>query len=160
MANPYKKAEQRPKVAPGSRPTAPVVEQPVTPVVEQPVEPKVEVKQEVVVPEKVKPVEPKKEEVVAPVEKPVAPKIEDKQEVIAPVKEEKPVEPVREVEIIETKANDLFAGLVNEKPKGKTTGFYLDEEVIAALEKIAKKNKTTKSKVLNTLLRNLLIENK
>ena len=48
MANPYKKAEQRPKVAPGSRPAAPV-EQPVTPVVEQPVEPKVEEKKQEVV---------------------------------------------------------------------------------------------------------------
>ena len=153
MANPYKKAEQRPKVAPGSRPTAPV---------ENPVEPKVEEKkQEVVVPEVVHTVEPKKEEVVvAPVEQPVAPKIEEKQEVVAPVKEEKPVEPVKEVEIIETKASNLFAGLVEEKPRGKTTGFYLDEEVIAALDKIAKKNKTNKSKVLNTLLRNLLLENK
>ena len=153
MANPYKKAEQRPKVAPGSRPTAPV---------EKPVEPKVEEKkQEVVVPEVVHTVEPKKEEVVvAPVEQPVAPKIEEKQEVVAPVKEEKPVEPVKEVEIIETKASNLFAGLIEEKPRGKTTGFYLDEEVIAALDKIAKKNKTNKSKVLNTLLRNLLIDNK
>ena len=106
-------------------------------------------------------VEPKKEEaVVAPVEKPVEPKLEEKQEVVAPVKEEKPVEPVKEVEIIETKAKDLFAGLVEEKPRGKTTGFYLDEEVVAALDKIAKKNKTNKSKVLNTLLRNLLIDNK
>lgn len=160
MANPYKKAEQRPKVAPGSRPTAPVVEQPVAPVVQQPVEPKVEVKQEVVVPEVVHTVEPKKEEIVAPVEQPVAPKIEEKQEVVAPVKEETPVEPAKEVEIIETKTKNLFAGLVDEKPRGKTTGFYLDEEVIAALDKIAKKNKTNKSKVLNTLLRNLLIDNK
>ena len=145
MANPYKKAEQKPKVAPGSRPTAPTVQQPVTPVVEQPVEPKVEEKkQEVNVPEVQQPVELKIEE--------------KKQEDVAPVKEEKPVAPVKEVQIIETKASNLFAGLVEEKPKGKTTGFYLDEEVIAAIEKIAKKNKTTKSKVLNTLLRNLLLD--
>ena len=149
--NPFKMAEKKAKVAPGSRPTAPV---------EKPVEPKVEEKkQKVVAPEVVHTVEPKKEEVVAPVEQPVAPKIEEKQ-VVAPAVEEKPVEPVREVEIIETKASNLFAGLVDEKPRGKTTGFYLDEEVIAALDKIAKKNKTNKSKVLNTLLRNLLIENK
>ena len=151
MANPYKKAEQKPKVAPGSRPTAPV---------EKPVEPKVEEKkQEVVVPEVVHTVEAKKEEVVvAPVEQPVAPKIEEKQEVVAPVKEEATVEPAKEVEIIETKANDLFAGLVDEKPRGKTVGFYLDEDVIAALEKVAKQKKTNKSKVVNTLLRNLLLD--
>ena len=144
MANPYKKAEQKPKVAPGSRPTAPTVQQPVTPVVQQPIEPKVEEKQEVVVSEVQQPVEPKVEE--------------KKQEVVAPVKEETPVEPTKEVEIIETKANDLFAGLVDEKPRGKTVGFYLDEDVIAALEKVAKQKKANKSKVVNTLLRNLLLD--
>ena len=134
-------------MAPGSRPAAPAVQQPVAPVVQQPVEPKVEEKkQEVVVPEVVHTVEPKIEE--------------KKQEVVAPVKEEKPVEPVKEVEIIETKANNLFAGLEDDKPRGKTVGFYLDEDVIAAIDKIAKKTKSNKSKVLNTLLRNLLIDNK
>ena len=154
MANPYKKAEQRPKVAPGSRPTAPV---------EQPAESKVEeVKQEVVVPEVVKPVELKKEEVVvAPVEQPVAPKVEEKQEVVAPVKEEKPVEPVKENVIIETDLKkNLLAGMIEQKPKGKSNSFYLDDEVVAALEKLAKQNKSSKSKVLNTLLRNLLIDEK
>ena len=153
MANPYKKAEQRPKVAPGSRPAAPV---------EQPAEPKVEeVKQEVVVPEVVHTVEPKIEEVVATVEQPVAPKVEEKQEVVAPVKEEKPVEPVKENVIIETDLKkNLLAGMIEQKPKGKSNSFYLDDEVVAALEKLAKQNKSSKSKVLNTLLRNLLIDEK
>ena len=124
MANPYKKAEQKPKVAPGSRPGTPVVQQPVEPKVE-------EKKQEVIVPEVQQPVEPKI--------------VEKKQEVVAPVKEETPVEPVKEVEIIETKASDLFAGLIDEKPRGKTVGFYLDEDVIAALEKVAKQKKKNKS---------------
>ena len=68
-----------------------------------------------------------------------------------------PVEPVRENVIIETKARDLLAGMIEQKPKAKSYGFYLDDEVVAALEKLAKQNKSNKSKVLNTLLRNLLI---
>ena len=120
--NPYKKAEEVQKKAPGSRP------------VEVPV--------------------------VAPVEQPeVETNIEEKQEVIAPVVEEKPVEPVKENEIIETKAKDLLAGMIEKKPKAKGYGFYLDDEVVAALEKLAKQSKSNKSKVLNTLLRKILLEN-
>lgn len=118
-SNPYKKAEEVQKKAPGSRPIETLVQQPV-----------------------------------------VEPKIEEKQEVIAPVVEEKPVEPVRENVIIETKATDLLAGMIEQKPKAKSYGFYLDDEVVAALEKLAKQNKSNKSKVLNTLLRKMLIENK
>ena len=68
MANPYKKADQKPKAAPGGgRPVAPVVtpapvvEEPVTPVVETPVEEKPVVTTPVAKPAKPK-AEPKKEE--------------------------------------------------------------------------------------------------
>ena len=55
---------------------------------------------------------------------------------------------------------NLLAGLMQEKakPMAKSYGFYLDEEVVAALEKLAKQNKSNKSKVLNTLLRSILLE--
>ena len=115
--NPYKKAEEVQKKAPGSRPIETPVQQPV-----------------------------------------VEPKIEEKQEVIAPVVEGKPVEPVKENVIIETSAKDLLVGMMEKKPRGKGTAFYLDEEVIAALEKLAKQSKSNKSKVLNTLLRNILLK--
>ena len=46
-----------------------------------------------------------------------------------------------------------------QKPRGKSYGFYLDDEVVTALEKLAKQSKSNKSKVLNTLLRKVLIEN-
>lgn len=129
-SNPYKKAEQVEKKAPGSRP---VVADPV----------------------------PVEEVVPAPVTKPVeTPKIEEVQVVAAPVVEEKPVEPIKENEIIETDIKkNLLAGMIEKKPRGKNVGFYLDEEVVVALEKLAKQTKSNKSKVLNTLLRNLLIDN-
>ena len=116
MANPYKKAEQVQKKAPGSRPIERKEEN--TPVVE----------------------EPKKIEVVAPV-------------VEEPVKES-------EKEVVEVSIKDsLLAGMKEQKPRGKSYGFYLDDEVVAALEKLAKQSKSNKSKVLNTLLRKILLEN-
>lgn len=108
MANPYKKAEQVQKKAPGSRQEPTKVE---------------EVK---IVPEKVEEVKPSQPEVKAPVEK----------EVVA----------------------DIFDGMIEQKPKAKSYGFYLDDEVVEALEKVAKQKKISKSKVLNTILRNVLIK--
>lgn len=68
------------------------------------------------------------------------------------------VEPVRENVIIETSAKDLLASMMEKKPKANGYGFYLDDEVVAALEKLARQNKSSKSKVLNTLLRNMLLK--
>ncbi len=132
-SNPYKKAEQVEKKAPGSRPVAAS-------------EPAV-VESEVSI------------SAAQPVE---APKVEEVQVVVAPaVVEEKPVEPVRENSIIEPEVKkNLLAGMLEQKPKAKSYGFYLDDEVVAALEKLAKQNKSNKSKVLNTLLRNILLDNK
>lgn len=53
---------------------------------------------------------------------------------------------------------DLMAGIVKKKPKAKAYTFYLDDEVVAALEKVAKQHKTNKSKALNTMLRNALLK--
>lgn len=126
MANPYKKAEQVQKKAPGSRPVEPKVE--VTPVVETPV-----VEVSAVVEEKMPVVE------------------------IAPAVTETPAAeaPATEMSI----KNSLLADMKEQKPRGKSYGFYLDDEVVAALEKLAKQSKSNKSKVLNTLLRKVLIEN-
>ena len=131
MANPYKKADQKPKAAPGSkRPLAPVVEE--TPAVEVPVTPVVET-----------PVE------VAPVvNTPVAttPVVETPKAKPAPKKEE----PKDDIE-------DLFPDLVEEKPTGKPKTLYLDAEVVDVLEKLAKKKKMSTSKVANAILRNALL---
>jgi hypothetical protein len=112
MANPYKKAEQVQKKAPGSRQEPAKVE---------------EVKVAPVQVEEAKPVEPEVKTTVAPVvaKEPVA---------------------------------DIFDGMVEQKPKAKSYGFYLDDEVVEALEKLAKQKKISKSKVLNTILRNVLIK--
>jgi hypothetical protein len=77
-----------------------------------------------------------------------------------------PITPVEEVEPVvvpETPAEepvatptDLLAGLTPAKPEGKTTGFYLSTEAIKLLDKAAKQNKCSKSKVLDTLIRNAL----
>ena len=113
MANPYKKAEQVQKKAPGSRQET-IKHEPIMPIVMQ------EIKEEKV----------NQQEEKAPV---------------APVIEKEP-------------AVDLFEGMEEQKPKAKSYGFYLDDEVVAALDKLAKQKKISKSKVLNTILRNALIK--
>ena len=66
---------------------------------------------------------------------------------------------VAPVEVAPKAEKDLFAGLTEERPRGKSYGFYLDEEVVEALEKLARQKKLSKSKVLNSILRNALLDN-
>ena len=47
-------------------------------------------------------------------------------------------------------------GLIETKQEGKSYGFYLSNEAISKLEKLAKQNKCSKSKALDTLLRSIL----
>ena len=69
-----------------------------------------------------------------------------------------------EPESVETKAvraiskENPLAGKVEQKVKGKSYGFYLDDDVVLALEKLAKQNKISKSKALNMLLREILMK--
>lgn len=91
MANPFKDAEKRKKVAPGGNP-----------------EPSVE-----------------------------------KEIVVQPEEEKKPA-----------KENPL-EGMIEQKPEGKSYGFYLSVEAADKLEKLAKQNKCSKSKALDALLRSL-----
>ena len=63
-----------------------------------------------------------------------------------------------EPEIVEKPAaENLLAGMKDKKPKAKSYGFYLEDDVVEALERLAAQNDSSKSKVLNTLLRNLLL---
>lgn len=49
-----------------------------------------------------------------------------------------------------------LAGMIEPKSKnGKACGFYLSEEAIEKLERLAKQNKCSKSKALDVLLRSL-----
>ena len=72
------------------------------------------------------------------------------------VEEATPVDPVPNQEESAPVQTDPLAGLVTEKPEGKSCGFYLSSEAIKKLDKVAKQNKCSKSKVLDTLIRNSL----
>lgn len=75
-----------------------------------------------------------------------------------PVEEEKPVEVEAPVVEKPEASTDLLAELKNKKPTGKGCNIYLDADVIDKLDKLAKQAKTSRSKVINTLLRNLLAD--
>lgn len=53
--------------------------------------------------------------------------------------------------------DDILAGLEKTR-KAKAHCFYLDDEVMEALDKLAKKNNTNISKTLNTILKAVLIK--
>lgn len=93
------------------------------------------------------------------VKAPISPKHKDTASEQEPVKQPDPapvpVEPV--VEKPEEPTN-LLAELKNKKPTGKGYNVYLDADVIDKLDKLAKQAKTSRSKVINTLLRNLLLD--
>ena len=132
MANPFKEAEKAKKTAPGSKQN--VVE---------------------------KKEEPKKEEipVVKPVVKKETPVKKEEPAVVAPVekKEEKPVvkaEPEKQEKEKETK--DIFASLSPEKPTGKTYAFYLSDENVNKLKKMAEKKGISASKLLDHILSEVL----
>jgi hypothetical protein len=46
-------------------------------------------------------------------------------------------------------------GMIEPKPDGKSYGFYLSAEAADKLEQLAKRNKCSKSKALDALLRSL-----
>ena len=70
-----------------------------------------------------------------------------------------PEEPKPEKPVVEKpeSATNLLAELTTKKPTGKGYNVYLDADVIEKLDKLAKQAKTSRSKVINTLLRNLLL---
>lgn len=55
------------------------------------------------------------------------------------------------------KVNPL-EGMIQQKPKAKSYGFYLSDEVVEALDNLARQNKISKSKVLEMLLRKALFD--
>ena len=58
----------------------------------------------------------------------------------------------------EVQKNDILADLMpGEKPKAKSYGFYLDDDVVKALDRLAKDKRSNRSKMLNTLLRKVLL---
>ena len=83
---------------------------------------------------------------------------------VAPGGEQKPVVTEKEKVVVESpkptaerdvaKENPL-AGMIEPKPEGKSYGFYLSVEANNKLEELARKNKCSKSKALDALLRSL-----
>lgn len=70
------------------------------------------------------------------------PKSEEKQEVIPDPPTNKTVD-------------NPLEGMIEQKPEGKSYGFYLSVEAASNLEKLAKQNNCSKSKALDALLRSL-----
>ena len=136
MANPFKVAEQAKKKAPGSKQ-----------------EPEVkEVKEEVVVTEEVQEKAPIVQETPVieevPVEQPEV-KVEEKPGKPSAKREKK-------AEKAEQPAFNIFANLEAEKPSGKTYAFYLSDDNVAKLKKMAEKNKISASKLLDHILSEVL----
>lgn len=77
-----------------------------------------------------------------------------------PVQEKKPKEEKRPAEKKETafSAEALLNRKMKDKRKAKSYGFYLDSDVVEALEDLAEKTGTNTSNALNTLLRAILLE--
>ena len=53
--------------------------------------------------------------------------------------------------------DDILSSKLKKKKSAGTYGFYLDDDVVAALERLAKNNHTNVSKALNTILRAYLL---
>ena len=144
MANPFKMAEQAKKKAPGSKQEHEVKE----------------VKEEVIITEEVQEKAPIVQETPVVEEAPVEQaevKVEEKQEEKPVEKAEKPVaKREKKVEKKEQPAFDIFAKLETEKPSGKTYAFYLSDENVAKLKKMAEKNKISASKLLDHILSEVL----
>ena len=81
---------------------------------------------------------------------------EPKQEPAVEPKSEKPKQEKPVAEKPE-KVTDLLNGIVQTKTKSNVS-FYLEDDIVVALDKLAKQNKTTRSILVNTLLRNLLLD--
>lgn len=88
----------------------------------------------------------------------------EKKKKVAPGGNQKSTEVEKEEVVVETvtvdpkkstvKDNPL-EGMIEQKPEGKSYGFYLSVEAAEKLEKLAKQNKCSKSKALDALLRSL-----
>ena len=126
MANPFKEAEKAKKKAPGSKQET--VEKKEVP----------QVKENPVVEEKVQPVS-------------VAEAVTEKKEEKAVDMEEVKPQPEKVV-----KEKDIFANLTPTKAAGKTTAFYLSEENISKLKKLAEKKGISVSKLLDHILSEVL----
>lgn len=52
----------------------------------------------------------------------------------------------------------LLEGMLEAKPKAKTYGFYIDEDVVAKLDELAKQTGRSKSRIVNAILKDFLLK--
>lgn len=138
MANPFKEAEKAKKKAPGSKQELEVK--------------KTTTKEEKPVQAQEKPVAKVEEKVE---EKPVTPVVEETVEK-APEKAVEAPESKPKAKRGEREPKDIFASLAAEKPSGKTYAFYLTDENVAKLKKMAEKKGISASKLLDHILSEIL----
>ena len=81
-------------------------------------------------------------------------KVEEPQ--VEPVVEENPPVVETPAPAPEPVATTSLADMIEQKPEGKTCGFYLSTEAIKKLNKAAKQLKCSKSKALDLLIRKYL----
>lgn len=68
-------------------------------------------------------------------------------------------EPVVEVTVKEeVKQDNPLKGMIDKKKGAKGYTYYLDDDVAQAVEKLAKQNKISRSKVVNMLLKDILMK--
>ena len=92
----------------------------------------------------------KKSRVAPPGHRHNEPQAEETPPVVEPVVEETPVPAPAPA------ATESLADMIEQKPEGKTCGFYLSTEAITKLNKAAKQLKCSKSKALDLLIRKYL----
>lgn len=52
-----------------------------------------------------------------------------------------------------SKKKNPLAGLIEEKPEGKSYALYLDVDLVEEIDRLAKETKTNRSRIVNVLLR-------
>ena len=94
-------------------------------------------------------------------ENPVTPVTPSKKEapVVAEVVEEKAHEIEKPVAPKKEKKRNPLAGLVKDKPKARSYALYLDDDVVAEIDRLAKEGSNlNRSKIANALLRRGLFD--
>ena len=80
--------------------------------------------------------------------------VEEQEEVAVEVKQPEPIAAPKRGK----KKKNPVAGLITAKSEAKSFALYLDVDLVEELDRIAKENKTNRSKVVNVLLRQIVFE--
>ena len=76
-----------------------------------------------------------------------------------PIPEQEKEEPtLKSQEQSGSEENPALLGIVPDRKKGKAYTIYLDSDVAAEVDRLAKKTRSNRSKVISTVLRNVLLK--